>query len=67
MEPKYRQVVEGAGGHYLGIKGGVVYFALEPGQKTVALYCFACTLENVRLSLKAHSENLAADLWASLI
>jgi hypothetical protein len=67
IEHAFRQSVEAAGGHFLGVCDGVVHFAAAPGQKELTLYAFSCTRENVSLSLKAFRENLAHDAWETLI
>jgi hypothetical protein len=67
LEFQFRQRVECAGGHFLGLRAGIVYFAAAPGEKVLSLFAFACTNENVSLTLKAFRENLAHDAWASLV
>jgi hypothetical protein len=67
LEHVFKTTVEGAGGHFLGLRDGVVHFAAEPGERVLSLFAFACTKENVSLSLKAFREKLAIDLWESLV
>ena len=50
---EFRRTVESAGGHFVELKEGIVFFSSAPGDKVLSLFAFACTKENVSLSLKA--------------
>jgi hypothetical protein len=47
-----RQLVERAGADFIGIQDGAVLFRDRDGGSLLKLYVFACTIENIRLSLK---------------
>jgi hypothetical protein len=67
MDYRYRRIVEAAGGHILGMRTGVVYFAVGPGRKPLSLYCFACESRGVRLALKSQREQMLIDHWQDLV
>lgn len=47
-----RELVERAGAEFVGVQDGAVLFRDRDGGALLKLYSFACTLENIRLSLK---------------
>jgi hypothetical protein len=63
----FKTTVEAAGGIFLRLENGTVFFCARPGDKELSLYAFACTRETVSLSLKAFHEKLAIDQWESLV
>ena len=67
MEQHFRNVVEQSGGVFIRLKNNVVHFSSGPGEEVLSLYSFACTPANVKLTLKAHREELARDRWAALV
>lgn len=57
----YRDLIERAGGVYVGIWGGSVRFRAEDKGPLVSLYLTACrSREDVELALKAQREELLA-------
>jgi hypothetical protein len=63
----FKQTVKSAGGVFIKLENGTVFFCSGSGEKPLSLYAFSRTLENVTLSLKAHAEKLSLELWEQLI
>lgn len=51
-----RQLVERAGAVFVGFQDGTVLFSDREGGTLLRLFRFACTLENIQLSLKSARE-----------
>jgi hypothetical protein len=72
LDFQFRQRVEAAGGEFLRLESGCVYFRAkasvdDPAPSPIRLFAFACTTEGVRLALKSYYEKLAIDVWESLV
>jgi hypothetical protein len=63
----FRLTVERAGAEYRGIKDGCVFFLDPQSMALLSLYEFACTGDNVRLSLKsARERNRQTSKWQTV-
>lgn len=58
-----REVIEAAGGEYIGIRGDSVQFRERDTGEVCALYLFAANRQNVTLSLKDAREKSRAGMW----
>jgi hypothetical protein len=67
LEHVFKTTVESAGGVFVAMRDGAVYFQAAPGAPTISLYCHACDLTNVKLAIKGFREQLSLDRWESLV
>jgi hypothetical protein len=67
LEHVFKTTVESAGGVFVAMRDGAVYFQAAPGAPTISLYAFACDVTNVKLAIKGFREQLSLDRWQELI
>ena len=58
LDNHFRIAVENAGAEFVSVKDGCVYFRDPQTGEMLSLYCFACTAENLKLSLKDKREKV---------
>lgn len=67
LDHSFRIIVENAGAEFRGIQNGAVIFVDPQSMAMLSLYCFACTPENVRLSLKnARERDKQTSRWQTV-
>lgn len=64
-EGRYKDIVERAGGIFVGLNDGNVLFRADAQGRVLSLYAFACsTADDVAFALKAEREQVAEiNVW----